>query len=262
MGRCSPSAWRHSQTVMRSRFLLALLLAFSEVLLPLCLTAQSTDPGISLGELARQLRREKPLPTHTVIDNDNFSQVMNSIETQRLGPNLLFSFNSLDKVFQVSSSPDVTCSLSFNANASPLLNSSYIPQDLPASELSKLDGPATINGDTLEMTVYNGSNWGLKEITIGLTILRKDAKDSSSGPVRLLPTVASDTPGAAPAAGSTEKRPDVTVLYHLKGSAAPFTTTVFREALGTQIGSGQDWHWAIVGAKGVPQPALGLGSGK
>lgn len=247
---------------MRSKLLLTLVLAFLEALLPLCLLAQSRDTDISLGDLARQLRREKPLPAHTVIDNDNFSQVMDSIETQRLGPGLLFSFNSLDKVFQVSSSPDITCNLSFNANASPLLNSSYVPQDLPSTELSKLDGPATINGDMLDMTVYNGTDWDLKEITIGLTILRKVSRDNSSGSARLLPTAAKDTPGGTPAAVPAEKRPDVTVLYHLKGSAAPFTTTVFHEALGTQIGSNQEWHWAIVGAKGMPQPALGLGSGK
>src|SRR2546428_712693 len=46
--------------------------------------------------------------------------------------------------------------------------------------------------------------------------------------------------------------PDVTWLYHLKAAAAPFKTTVLKETLGATLGSDQDWHWAIVQAKGVP----------
>ncbi len=56
----------------------------------------------------------------------------------------------------------------------------------------------------------------------------------------------------------SEKQPDSTVLYHLKGSAAPSSTTVFHETLGTTLGQDQEWHWAIVQAKGVPsQPRAG-----
>jgi hypothetical protein len=61
-----------------------------------------------------------------------------------------------------------------------------------------------------------------------------------------------------PAAQTTtllsEKHPDSTVLYHLKGSAAPSSTTVFHENLGVAPGQDQEWHWAIVQAKGVPSP--------
>ena len=63
-------------------------------------------------------------------------------------------------------SPDGTCSLSFNANATALLTSPYVAQDLPQGELAKLDGPAKI-GDTLEVSVYNASSWSLREITVG-----------------------------------------------------------------------------------------------
>jgi hypothetical protein len=252
---------------MRSKLLLALAMALFEVLLPFCLAAQSNENNVSLGELARELRKDRPLPAHTVIDNDNLSQVLDAIETQRLGPGLLFSFNSLDKIFQVSSSPDVTCNLSFNANANSLLGSSHLPQDLPARELAKLDGPASINGDMLQLTVYNGTAWDLKEITVGLTILRKSPIDSAPEAARLLPAVAgmsAGTPSAPPptSGAPAEKRPDLTVLYHMKGSAAPFTTTVFHEALGTMISPDQDWHWAIVGAKGLPHQPLGLPAGK
>ena len=55
----------------------------------------------------------------------------------------------------------------------------------------------------------------------------------------------------------TEKRSDLTLLLHLKGSTAPFATTVYREKLdasllGVNLDEGQEWHWAIVEAKGIP----------
>ena len=107
--------------------------------------------------------------------------------------------------------------------------------------MAKLDGPATISGDTLQIAVHNGTSWSVREITVGLTVLRtSDARSA-----RLIP--ASETTSLLP-----EKHPDVTVLYHLKGSAPPSATTVFHETLGTPLGHDQEWHWAIVQAKGVP----------
>jgi hypothetical protein len=50
----------------------------------------------------------------------------------------------------------------------------------------------------------------------------------------------------------SEKQPDMTVLYQLKGSSPPSSTTVFHETLTAAPGSEQEWHWAIVQAKGVP----------
>ena len=66
----------------------------------------------------------------------------------------------------------MTCDLSFSASATALLSDPYAPQELPEAELAKLDGPATISGDTLQLSVHNGTNWNIKEITVGLTILR------------------------------------------------------------------------------------------
>ena len=56
------------------------------------------------------------------------------------------------KNFQVSA-PDVTCSLSFSANAKALLSTQYAQFDLPPTDLAKLDGPATIDGDSLQVSV-------------------------------------------------------------------------------------------------------------
>ena len=184
-------------------------------------------------------------PEHTVIDNDNLHQVMDEVQTRKLKGSLLFSIDGVTKKFQVSS-PDVTCDLSFSASATALLSDAYAPQDLPESELAKLDGPATITGDTLQVAVHNGTTWNIKEITVGLTILRGPRPTPRrGGAARLVPAAQTTTM-------LSEKHPDSTVLYHLKGSAAPSSTTVFHENLGVAPGQDQEWHWAIVQAKGVP----------
>ena len=225
---------------------LALLLV---VLLPVCAAAQSDGGEPSLGDLARQYRKGKAALEHAVIDNDNLYKVMDEVQTRKLNGSLLFSIDGPGKTFQVSS-PDVTCDLSFSASATSLLSDPYAPQDLPEAELAKLDGPATINGDTLQVTVHNGTTWNIKEITVGVTLLRgAEANTARRGSARLIPAAETTTM-------LSEKQPDSTVLYHIKGSAAPSSTTVFHETLGTKLGQDQEWHWAIVQAKGIPsQPA-------
>jgi hypothetical protein len=236
---------------MKPKFLLPLVWLLLGLALPLCVFAQSDGNEVSLGDLARSLRKQKEAPKQTVIDNDNFAQFMDEVESRKLKPgSLLFSFDPLGKDFKVSS-PDVTCSLSFSGENTSLLSDPYIAQDLPDSELAKLDGPAVINGDTLQVSVFNGTAWNLKEITIGLTILRRPEVDTAYyGSAKLLPAVVGPSPVVP------EKRSDLTVLYHLKGTAAPLATTVFTETLGAVLGPDQDWHWAIVHAKGVPPPPV------
>jgi hypothetical protein len=236
---------------MTRRFYLPLMVLLLGVLLPVCGRAQSDGAEPSLGDLARSLRKGKPAVEHPVIDNENLHQVMDEVQNRKLNGNgsLLFSFDGAAKKFQVSS-PDVTCDLSFSASATSLLSNAYAPQDLPEGELAKLDGPATISGDTLQIAVHNGTSWNIKEITVGLTILRDSeantaARDSAGQTPRLIPATETTTL-------LSEKRADVTVLYHLKGSAAPSATTVFHETLGTALNHDQEWHWAIVQAKGVP----------
>ena len=133
--------------------------------------AQSDGGEPSLGDLARQYRKGKAAIEHAVIDNDNLHQVMDEVQTRKLNGSLLFSIDGAGKKFQVSS-PDVTCDLSFSGSATSLLSDAYAPQDLPESELAKLDGPATISGDTLQVSVHNGTTWNIREITVGVTILR------------------------------------------------------------------------------------------
>jgi hypothetical protein len=229
---------------MNLKLYFPIILVLVVLLLPGRAPAQSHD-DISLGDLARSLRRSKGLPTNTVIDNDNMSQILDEVESRRLRGGLLFSVDGLGRNFQVSS-PDVTCSLSFSAQSTSLIAAPAAPQNLPESDLRKLEGPATITGDTLQISVYNGTTWTLKEITVGLTILRQTYGDTAYSRNGQL------VPAAAMAPVLAEKRPDMTVLLRLRGVAVPFTNAVFREILNSAPNPDQDWHWSIVEAKGIP----------
>ena len=54
----------------------------------------------------------------------------------------------------------------------------------------------------------------------------------------------------------------MTLLYHLKATAKPFSTTTFKENIGITPGPDEDWRWSIVEAKGIRpqevQTAAGL----
>jgi hypothetical protein len=224
----------------------SLCIAILGLLLPLCAHAQWNDNETPLGDVARAMRRSKLPPAKAVIDNDNFSQLLEQVESRRLGGGLRFSFDSLGKEFQVSG-PDVTCSLSFSAQATSLLSDPFTTRTLPGPELAKLDGPATIIDGNLQVDVTNGSAWDVKEITVSLTLVRKtDTTPPLMGAGKLLPAAVIEP--LAPVA----RHPDQSVLYHIKGAAGPQSSATFRAPLGLTILPEQEWHWAIVEAKGVP----------
>jgi hypothetical protein len=131
----------------------------------------------------------------------------------------------------------------------------HVAVDLPEEELHKLEGPATINDEGLQISVFNGTEWKVEEITIGLTIVQHTNETAHRyGTGKLVP-VASETTLLA------EKHPDVTTLYRLKGNSPPAATTIFKVALNAKLGPDQEWHWAIIQARGeppakVPDPAL------
>ena len=225
--------------------LLAALLAFSTRV-----SAQG-DGDTPLGDVARNLRR-KTSPPQTVIDNDNLSKAMDDAEGRRLaGSAPVFSLEPGGKSFHVST-PDVTCSLSFSAKAASLLSDPLELEQLPSAELAKLDGPASIDGDLLQISLHNGTQWELREIVIGLTIVsrpdpRANTSFSTAGPS---PTVGANAHG--PTEGSLQRGPDATVLFRIKGSASASSTATFRTPLNAALSPDQEWHWAIVRAKGVP----------
>ena len=227
--------------------LLAALFALAS---PQRVSAQDDANDAPLGDVARSFRK-KSAPSELVIDNDNFSTVLEDAERRRAaGTTMVFSLDPGEKNFHVSS-PDVSCSLSFTAKTSALLADPVALDELPRSELAKLDGPATIDGDSLQVTMHNGSSWELREVVIGLTILRHpqgvDA-NASYGKARIVPAAGVSTQD------SSQKQPDVTVLLRVKGSAAPAATALFRTQLNFALFPDQEWHWAIVRAKGVPPP--------
>ncbi|HZQ24190.1 MAG TPA: hypothetical protein VFA89_15465 [Terriglobales bacterium] len=239
----------------RLRLITALLLA--TMWAPALLLAQSDGSEMSLGDLARSLRKSDALGAHTVIDNDNLSQVVQEVENRRLnGAAMVLSIDDAGKSLKISA-PDVTCSLSFSAQATPLLTESFVSQNLPHSEIPKIDGPASITGDTLQVTIYNGTAWNLREITVGLTVIRPEhavlpATAVARGNARLVPAAQIESIPPVNPPSAVEKRSDITVLFHLKGSAAPSTTSVFQASMATPLSPDQEWHWAIVDAKGIP----------
>jgi len=235
-------------------------LAFCAFSLSSLSSAQSEDAPVPLGDVARAIRKKKeepqpqqPTPANapkTIIDNDNLSQVMDDVQSHRMnGSSLLYSFDSSGKTFQVSA-PDVTCSLSFNSNTASLLGRPYVPIDLPDDELRKLDGPAVLNDDGLQVSVFNGTEWKVEEITVGLTIVHHaNAAARAYGQGRLVPA-ASET------VISDQKAADTTTIHHLRATAFPATTAVFKAQLAVHIGPDEEWHWAILQAKGVPPAKL------
>src|SRR5713101_8726515 len=142
-------------------------------------------------------------------------------------------------------SPDGTCSLSFDAKASALISTPYVASELPQDELLKLQGPAAIHDDVLEISLHNGTGWELKEIVVGVTELRNQPSTDLYS-AKLMP--ATDQSAEA-------KLPDSTLLYHLKATGAPDSITLFRGNLLGDFSDVKDWHWALVSARGIPPAA-------
>jgi len=214
--------------------------------------AQS-DNDVSLGAFARSLRQQKQPSSPVIVDNDNLFRVLEEVESQHLSGSPLFSWNGSGNTF-TAKFPDGICSLSFNANATSLLGSPYIAEEMPQEQLAELEGPASIDGDTLQVSVYNGTTWNLKEITVGLTIVRRAELEAYDGSAKLLPAVVGDAPA------NSSRPSDITLILHLKGSVAPLTSSVLHNKLPATLAPGQEWHWAIVQAKGIPPSPLSLPS--
>ncbi len=237
----------------RSRQIFVLLLALC---LPAFVCAQEDQPP-SLGEVAREARKVKPPENPSgndqkVIDNDNFAAVLDEAEAARLTGKPVFSIDPAGSAFRMTS-PDGTCSLSFDAKATALISSSFVSSDLPQDELPKLEGHALIHDDVVEISVHNGTRWELRELVIGLTVLQFQSAvqiDASSAE----PKIVSDPTW-------TGKRPDSTAIYHLRGSVSANSNGTLTAILGADsnvsISGSADWHWALVSARGIPPASQG-----
>jgi hypothetical protein len=211
-----------------------------------------------LGDVARSFRKKPAAQAVINVDDDNLSKAMDDAAARHAaGASPVFALDAqkndpLRKSFALSS-PDVTCSLNFTAKTPSPFSDPLLLDDLPRAELAKLDGPATIDGDSLQVSMHNGTAWELREVVIGLTIVRQSApvEASSINQARIVPAAV----GSQSVQDSYQKQPDVTMLLHVKGSAAPSSTATFRTSLNFALFPDQEWHWAIVRARGVPPQA-------
>jgi hypothetical protein len=240
---------------MTRKFAIVSLMALAQIL---CAMAAAQDDSPSLGDLARNLRKNKaqqlqqaapqaPAPATAVIDNDNLSQAMEEAKRERpvIENKATLSIDALGGRLRVTS-PDVMCSLSFDGRANSLLIKPLLIEDLPLDELMKLDGPGSIQENSLDLQVFNGTDWDLREITIGLTLERKPGENAElAARARVIPAADGvSTP-------SIERHSDVTLLYHLKTQTKPFATAAFHEDIGIASRPDEDWRWSIVEAKGI-----------
>jgi hypothetical protein len=210
------------------------------------------DADMPLGDVARMMRK-KPAPAQDVIDNDNLPKVMQQAEIHRASDaSLRFSMEGEQKSFKVSS-PDVTCSLSFTANAKALLSRQYEQFELPASEIAKLSGPASVEGDTLQISLFNGTDWHVSELAVAVTVVKRtDTPEPSSFLYSGQPSLSPEVRVALVGDAQIRKKSDQALLYRMRQAAPPASVTVFSIPLNFEIAPDQEWHWAIVQARGYP----------
>ena len=229
------------RTISLRLSLTALLLLM--LLMPTWLAAQDNPTDAPLGDVARNLRKKTP-PSQKVIDDDNLSRVMEQAENRHTsGSSLKFLMAGTGNMFQVSA-PDATCSLAFTANVKSLLSNQYAQMELPPAEVQKLEGPATIAGHALIVAIFNRTDWHVSEVAVALTVVKKnpagDESLSAFGDLAREPEI------------PAEKKPDSTVIYRMRAAAPPSETTVFSAPLETELAADEEWHWAIVQARGYP----------
>jgi hypothetical protein len=229
------------------RFLL--LLVVGATLTPARLLAQDDANDVPLGDVARNLRKKAPIKP--VIDDDNLSQVMQQADSRKgFGSSLRFLMAGDLSGFRVSA-PDVTCNLSFSSNVKSLLAGQYSEMDLPAGDLARLEGHATIDGDALNVSVHNGTDWHVSEIAVAVMIVKKSSPHAapSEGSLQF---DAMPAEGAHPLDVKTDKKPDTTVIYRMRAVGVPWSVTTFSARLQSELGASSEWHWAVVQARGYP----------
>jgi hypothetical protein len=222
-------------------------------------TAQDDPDQVPLGDVARNLRKKAP-PVKPVIDDDNLPQVMQQADSHdEAGSGFRFLMSRDSQGFRVSA-PDVTCSLAFTANVKSLLSSQYDQMDLPPTEMAKIEGKAVLEGDALTVPVFNGTQWHLSELAIAFTVVKKARRGVVPWNQEVASSASADgTPPLAREIGADafqqvrpEKRPDVAVIYRMRAAALPWSNAVFSAPLKLELDPTEEWHWAIVQARGYP----------
>ena len=98
------------------------------------LFALGQDAEVPLGDVARNYRKTVA-DDRPVIDNDNLPQLMTKAEIEHLGGKPVFSIDPSGKTFRISS-PDGSCSLSFDAKATALISNPTPSSSLPSDSRS------------------------------------------------------------------------------------------------------------------------------
>jgi hypothetical protein len=107
----------------------------------------------------------------------------------------------------------------------------------------------------------------VSEVAVALTVVKKKVRDTALtlaaepyGAAKLVPTAADNSLPESEV--RPEKKPDVTVIYRMRAAAPPFSTTVFSTPLDLELAPDEEWHWAIVQARGYPPQNLGQSAGQ
>lgn len=124
-------------------------------------------------------------------------------------------------------------------------------QDLPRSDLERLEGQCSINqSNFIECDIYNGSIWKLSSITVAISNIEQNdwvTVHSSATEKRRIPE---DRPDFIPEIGPFSRNFKlIAELY--QSSGAPLTNTKFTASVGPLVGSAQTRSWKIVAARGA-----------
>src|SRR5262249_5113527 len=114
--------------------------------------------------------------------------------------------------------------------------------DLPSAEFKRLRGVATWAGDSLKLTVYNGTGWRITELAVKVSRFKDDDFLEDPRPLVLLP------PGAAVEAGVDDLLSRV-APDRKKPGLNPADTGPFEGKAGPQP---ENFRWEIESAKGYP----------
>ncbi len=118
--------------------------------------------------------------------------------------------------------------------------------ELPAPELRKLRGVAAWAGETLKLTVYNGTGWRVTELSARVGRFNGEDFAKDERPVRLLPPAGAVDAGVAnllQRVAPDRKRPGLN----------PFDTGTFEGPAGPVP---ESYRWEIESARGYPPAAV------
>jgi hypothetical protein len=168
---------------------------------------------------------------------------MDKAEAERLNGKPVFSIDPSGQTFRMSS-PDGSCSLSFDAKAAALITTRHSDQQSAIRRTGRLDGTASVRDGMIEVQLHNKTDWELKEVVVGLTLLNERG-----------PLFRSASPARPNRRDFDSEASRHNHAVSPGGDSAAGWDTVFRGALDQDLGPATDWHWALVGAKGVPPAA-------